>query len=109
MTLREVEESTGVSNGYLSQLENDKIKKPSANTLYTLAELYCIDFDSLMVAAGFIDKKIPPSSERFIHIKVEREFEGEMLRYLDFLQHKLKSKKLSYEPVNPNDVITEKP
>ena len=29
LSLREVEEATGISNAYLSQLENDKIKKPS--------------------------------------------------------------------------------
>ena len=35
-TMRDVEEATGISNAYLSQLENDKIKKPSANVLYKL-------------------------------------------------------------------------
>ena len=33
LALRQVEEATGISNAYLSQLENDKIKKPSANVL----------------------------------------------------------------------------
>jgi hypothetical protein len=37
MTLREVEEATNkqVSNAYLSQIENDKIQKPSPNILQT--------------------------------------------------------------------------
>ena len=36
MTLRAVEEATNkeISNAYLSQLEQDKIKKPSPNILY---------------------------------------------------------------------------
>ena len=33
LTLRAVEEKTGISNAYLSQLENEKIAHPSANTL----------------------------------------------------------------------------
>ena len=39
LSLRAVEESTGISNAYLSQLENDKAKNPSANYLSKLADL----------------------------------------------------------------------
>ena len=53
-TLRQVEESTGISNAYLSQLENDKIKKPSANVLYKLAVLYGIKLEELFRAAAII-------------------------------------------------------
>ena len=42
-TLRQVEEATGISNAYLSQLENDKIAKPSANVLYKFCLLYTSD------------------------------------------------------------------
>ena len=39
LSLREVQEATGgaVSNAYLSQLERQKIKKPSPNVLRSLA------------------------------------------------------------------------
>ena len=37
-TLRGVEEATGISNAYLSQLENGRIAKPSPNILYKLSE-----------------------------------------------------------------------
>ena len=40
LTLREVEEQTGISNAYLSQLENGKIEHPSFNVLNTLNDLY---------------------------------------------------------------------
>jgi hypothetical protein len=40
-TLREVEDWCGISNAYLSQLENGKIKKPSYKTVNTLLDLYC--------------------------------------------------------------------
>src|SRR4051794_30417245 len=54
MTLREVEEATNkqVSNAYLSQIENDKIQKPSPNIPHALAELYAISFEKLMEMAG---------------------------------------------------------
>jgi transcriptional regulator with XRE-family HTH domain len=55
-TLRQVEDATGISNAYLSQLENDKIKKPSANVLYKLASIYKIELNSLLSASGIIEK-----------------------------------------------------
>lgn len=39
-TLRYVEQQTGLSNAYLSQLENGKIKNPSFNTIEKLATLF---------------------------------------------------------------------
>ncbi len=56
LTLRQVEDATGISNAYLSQLENDKIKKPSANVLYKLASIYKIELNVLLSAAGIIQK-----------------------------------------------------
>jgi transcriptional regulator with XRE-family HTH domain len=56
MTLRQVEEATNnrVSNAYLSQIENGKIKQPSPNVLNTLSEIYGLDFAQLMEMAGHI-------------------------------------------------------
>jgi transcriptional regulator with XRE-family HTH domain len=53
LTLREVERMTGLSNAYLSQLENDRIKAPSPNVLHTLAALYELPYAALMAAAGY--------------------------------------------------------
>jgi DNA-binding transcriptional regulator YiaG len=39
-SLREVEERTGISNAYLSQLERGKIKSPGYETVRILYELY---------------------------------------------------------------------
>lgn len=39
-TLRQVEELTGISNSYLSQLENGKVKKPSYEFVTRLISLY---------------------------------------------------------------------
>lgn len=56
ITLREVEKQTNkvVSNAYLSQIENDQIKKPNPNILNALAELYEIPYEDLMERAGFV-------------------------------------------------------
>ena len=40
LTLRKVEELTGISNPYLSQLETGKIASPSYNTVRALVMLY---------------------------------------------------------------------
>ncbi len=63
LTLREVELSTGISNAYLSQLENDKIKRPSANVLYKLSSIYKIDLNVLLTAAGIIERDSQPKTE----------------------------------------------
>lgn len=53
-TLRQVDEMTGISSAYLSQLENEKIKKPSANVLYKLAATYGEQLNNFLRAAGII-------------------------------------------------------
>jgi len=90
-TLRQVEESIGVSNAYLSQLENEKIKKPSANVLYKLAQLYCVPLDSLLWAAGIIEEK-PGELRQVIDMsilaaqKLSIEEEQALLDYLRFFR-----------------------
>ena len=53
MTLRAVEEKTGISNAYLSQLEHGKIKTPAPQNLYKLAHLYRVPYELLMELAGY--------------------------------------------------------
>lgn len=52
LSLRQVEEATNkeVSNAYLSQLENDKINKPSPNILHALSHVYSTSYEDLMGA-----------------------------------------------------------
>ena len=56
LSLREVEAATdgAVSNAYLSQLENGKIKKPSPNVLHSLAQVYAVPYEALMEKAGYL-------------------------------------------------------
>lgn len=56
MTLRDVEKATDkrVSNAYLSQVENDKIARPSPNVLHALAGVYKVSYEVLMEKAGYL-------------------------------------------------------
>lgn len=95
MTLREVEEATNkqVSNAYLSQIENGKIRKPSPNILHTLAELYTISYESLMEMAGyFISSANRVDSDRHGRVATFAEHnltpgeEAELMQYLQFIR-----------------------
>ena len=92
-TLRQVEEGTGgaVSNAYLSQLENGKIKKPSPNVLHSLSEVYVVPYEALMERAGYL---LPAENgegrrKRLAAFAIEdltAEEEEELLKYLAFLR-----------------------
>jgi len=95
MTLRQVEEATDrqVSNAYLSQIENDRIGKPSPNVLHALAETYAISFEKLMEKAGYL----MPSTRRsdndhhgrvatFAEYNLTEDEESELLQYLQFIR-----------------------
>lgn len=58
ISLRKIEEATGVSNAYLSQLENGKAENPSPHILYKLSTFLEIPYDSLMEAAGYYTKPL---------------------------------------------------
>lgn len=89
-TLRQVEEATGISNAYNSQLENDKIKKPSANVLYKLSSIYKIELKELLRAAGLITKAEENEFKdigKSIKNLTPKEHQ-QLCEYLRFLRHK---------------------
>jgi transcriptional regulator with XRE-family HTH domain len=95
MTLRDVEEATKkeVSNAYLSQIENDRIQKPSPHILHALAELYGIDTLKLMEIAGYITASgVRGSSERhgrvatFAEHNLTPDEEAALVEYLQFIR-----------------------
>ena len=94
LSLREVQEATGgaVSNAYLSQLERQKIKKPSPNVLRSLAQVYGVPYETLMEKAGYL---LPDEDGRvgrhrrlavFAIDDLTAEEEEERLKYLAFLR-----------------------
>ncbi len=53
LTFRDLEQKTGISNGYLNLLEHGRVKRPSPEVLFKLANFYGIAFSSLMAVAGY--------------------------------------------------------
>ncbi|GEN73689.1 helix-turn-helix domain-containing protein [Chryseobacterium lathyri] len=97
LTLRQVEDMTGISNAYLSQLENDKIKNPSVNILSKLSSLYKVSLKTLLGNANMIDKKETKEEEanadfmqkiafRAEHLTEEER--NDVIKYLEFLKSK---------------------
>ena len=94
LSLREVQDASdgAVSNAYLSQLERQKIKKPSPNVLHSLAEVYGVPYETLMEKAGYL---LPDTEGRggrrrrlavFAIDDLTAEEEEELLKYLAFLR-----------------------
>lgn len=53
-SLRDVEGMTGIQNAHRSQCETGAIARPGPGVLWTLAEIYGLDFDELMRLAGHV-------------------------------------------------------
>lgn len=91
LTLRQIEDATGVSNAYLSQLENDKIKKPSANVLYKLSQIYGMKIEVFLEAAGIIKgdgSKISTLLYPMPEMDLTPSEEQQLMEYLRFLRWK---------------------
>ena len=94
LSLRDVQEATGgaVSNAYLSQLERQKIKKPSPDILRRLAKVYGVPYETLMEKAGYLLPDIDGEGGRRRRLAVfaiddlTAEEEEELLKYLAFLR-----------------------
>ncbi|MBS4201857.1 helix-turn-helix transcriptional regulator [Bacillus sp. FJAT-49732] len=67
LTIRQLELYSGVSNSYLSQLENGKRGIPSAEILKKLSGPLDVPQNELMIAAGYIDDDGEKELKAFIH------------------------------------------
>lgn len=98
LSLRQVEEATNndVSNAYLSQLENNKITKPSPNVLHALALVYKTSYEDLMKRAGYITSDADALGRRqakaatFAVQDLSSEEEQSLLDYLAFIRKQKK-------------------
>ena len=101
LSLRDVERKKGISNAYLSQLENDLIEKPSPHILHKLAELYGVDYNYLMQKAGYFvsgpqlngsQKQAARSFALSAMEDLSREEEESLVEYLAFLRTRKRKK-----------------
>lgn len=91
LTLRQVEEETGILNAYLSQLENGKIVKPSPGNLHKLAGLYSVPYSLLLQKAGYpVDEEVQRLSIKSRIAKelnnTSEEEQDKLIEYLRFLR-----------------------
>lgn len=69
--LREAATRAGITHGYLSQLESNKVKEPAPQVLQKLAEAYDEPFMLLMQVAGYIEDdpaRLSPNQKRALKI-----------------------------------------
>lgn len=69
--LREAAARAGITHGYLSQLESDKVKEPAPQVLQKLADAYDEPFMLLMQVAGYIEDdpaRLSPNQKRALKI-----------------------------------------
>jgi transcriptional regulator with XRE-family HTH domain len=98
LSLRQVEEATDndVSNAYLSQLENNKITKPSPNVLHALSQVYRASYEDLMKRAGYITSDADAAGGRqakvptFAVKDLTPDEEKSLLEYLAFIRQQKK-------------------
>ncbi len=87
----------GLSQGYLSQLENDEVHNPSAAVIFGLAQALHIDPRVLMQAAGYgggsaqagpdqgYAVEVDPDLLRFL-ARIPREHQGHLLKVLESIE-----------------------
>jgi len=92
LTLRAVEEKTGISNAYLSQLENNKIFYPSPKILYKLARCYKVSYEYLMKLAGYPTAEKEPEPAFRLSSSLNDLTPEEREKVLEFIQF-LKSRR----------------
>ena len=92
-TLRAVEKETGISNAYLSQLENGSVKRPRPRVLHKLADFYAVSYEDLMTKAGYLtrDDNKQPIDPELLEIKLmskglSDQQKKELKRFIRFLQ-----------------------
>jgi transcriptional regulator with XRE-family HTH domain len=59
LSLRQLEAATGISNGYLSQMESSKVGAPSPRILEKLAKALSYPYMELMKIAGHLSPDVP--------------------------------------------------
>lgn len=76
LTQGQLAQSSSVSQGYLSQLENGEVKNPSAAVLLRVAQAMNVDPDDLFEAAGYPTVRTLREAYRRYESTVDRELLG---------------------------------
>jgi len=91
LTQGQLAQSSAVSQGYLSQLENGEVKNPSAAVLLRVAQAMNVDPDDLFEAAGYPTVR----TLRATYERYESTIDDELLSYLATLPREKQRRLLS--------------
>jgi transcriptional regulator with XRE-family HTH domain len=96
LSLRALEELTGIPNAHLSQLETGKIEQPSMALLYGVSEALDLDYSALLRLAGHVvevasagSKAVPGVAFRGSEDLTPEEAD-EVLRFIELLKKRQK-------------------
>ena len=102
-SLRAVEEATGISNAYLSQLERGDAQRPAPDKLQALATFYSVPYEDLLREAGYLqrdEKAEPPVSDQtsavhaaLMSTNLTPDEEAAVVKYIQFLRFQSSGKK----------------
>lgn len=84
MTIRQLELYSGVSNSYLSQLENGKRGIPSPDIIKKISNGLKVDYNDLMIKAGYMDKEL--TSRKEIDSLSDEEVDEELKEFMSKLK-----------------------
>ncbi len=98
LSLRALETITGLSSGYLSLLENEKVRQPKPPVLYKLAHALEEPYSNLMVLAGYapdaMDEHLEERPRPFVAFKGAEKLTPEQRREVqDFILFKLRQRR----------------
>lgn len=91
LSLREAAKKAGVSNPYLSQIENGAI--PAPHILFKLAKAYNLSYEKLMIAAGHLKREpggIPEANTIALSAAkdLNEEEKREVIEFIKYLRSK---------------------
>jgi transcriptional regulator with XRE-family HTH domain len=95
VSLRELQTATGISNAYLSQLEQGKAEKPAPDKLEAIARFYEVPYMELMRAAGYVEaagaSRDPSAAElALMSANLTAEELEQVTKYIQFLRFQKK-------------------
>lgn len=93
LSLRQVEQRTGVSNAHLSQIERGAIRRPDPAILMNLAELYGLNYELVAEWSGYLEPEGPRGSSALagmalrLFVELDPVAQREALHYLERLRN----------------------
>lgn len=93
LSLRQVEQRTGVSNAHLSQIERGAIRRPDPAILMNLAELYGLNYELVAEWSGYLEPEGPRGSSALagmalrLFVELDPVAQSQALEYLEKLRN----------------------